>query len=204
VIDDTEGTTRSGFLVQILLEPIAADRLNLQRAEIGDEMFADAIPGGGGGGEFPFAAAEGKKNIANPIPKSPDARDGFTRLRIDRLQPFRHGRQSFGPAHLRAWPENLAAAPVVFPPEGDPMPATPGFPFLQTAALKAVTPRRFGHGGQSDPDDSIGIAKDRVVSKGNFQNCRNPSFAAWLRQLELWWMTRKRVGKRQSLKGWDE
>ena len=41
VIDDTEGTTRGGFLFQILLEPITADRLNLQRAEIDDEMFAD-------------------------------------------------------------------------------------------------------------------------------------------------------------------
>ena len=31
---------------------------------------------------------------------------------------------------------------MVFPPEGDPMPGTPGFPFLETAALKTMTPRR--------------------------------------------------------------
>ena len=112
-----------------------------------------------------MAAAEGKKDLANPIPHGPVPWDGFTGMRIDGFQPLGHSRQRLGPTHLRARPQKLTPAPLVFPPEGDPVPRTIRLAFLQTAALKttAPRPRRLRNSLHSDPDDSIGIGNDRVV-----------------------------------------
>jgi hypothetical protein len=63
----------------------------------------------------------------------------------------------------------LAFAVVVFPPEGDPVPRSTGLAFLQAAALRAAPVCTDGFRNNSyvihgDPDHSIRIATDRVVS----------------------------------------
>ena len=56
MIDEAEGTTGGSLLFQVLLQEFAGDGLNVERPQIGDEVFADAVPGGGSGGELPFPA----------------------------------------------------------------------------------------------------------------------------------------------------
>src|SRR5262249_29818630 len=127
---------------------IARDGCHLKRTEIGDDVFADAIARGRGRGEFPPTTAEGKKAIANPIGESPDAGDDFTGMGIDPFEKFRHLSESFGAGHFRTRTEDLATAVVVLPPEADPVQATTGFAFLETAALKATASR--GHRFRDD------------------------------------------------------
>src|SRR5262245_118047 len=138
MVDQTEGVTLGGFLFQILLQAMARDGWHLQRTEIGEDVFADAIARGRGGGEFPLAAAEGKKAIANPIGESPDAWEDLTGIGIDGLEEFRHFGQSFGAAQGGAGPQKLAATATVFPPKSNPVPGATGLAFLQTAALKTT------------------------------------------------------------------
>jgi len=57
MIDEAERATGGSLLFQVLLQEFAGDGPNFERPEIGDEVFADAVPGGGGGGQLPFPAA---------------------------------------------------------------------------------------------------------------------------------------------------
>jgi len=123
-------------------------------------VFADAITGGRGGGEFPFAAAQGKKGIANPIGNGPDAGDGFTGMGIEGLDEFGHLGQSVGAAHRGARSQDLAAAAPVLPPEGDPVPRAAGFAFLETAALKAAAAWGCGCGDRDVVHDMRTIASE--------------------------------------------
>src|SRR5436190_6528590 len=140
-------------------------------------MFADAVATGGGGGQLPFAPDEGKEGIANPIPDHPDARGRFTGTIIDGPKHAGHFRECLGPGHGRARTQDLTFAVVVFPPEGDPAPASAGFSFLQAAALKPAPANDHGFRKNryvlhSDRDHSIRIAEDRVVSEWNFRSRR--------------------------------
>src|SRR5262245_15319405 len=142
MVDETEGVTPGGLLFQILLQAIARDGWHLEHTEIGEDVFADTIARGGGGGEFPAAAAEGKKAIANPIGERPDSWADFRGMGIDELEEFRHFSQRLGPGHLGTRTEGLATAVAVLPPEGNPVQASRGFAFLEAAALKARASRR--------------------------------------------------------------
>src|SRR5439155_14027763 len=138
--------------------------------EVGDEMFADAVATGAGRGQLPFAPDEEKKRIPNPISDDPDARGRFTGTIIDRPKHAGHFRECLGPAHGGARTQDLTFAVVVFPPEGDPAPASAGLSFLQAAALKAAPANDHGLRNNryvlhSDRDHSIRIAEDRVVSE---------------------------------------
>src|SRR5436190_22119 len=140
-------------------------------------MFADAIATGGGRGQLPFAPDEGKKRIANPITDDPDAGDRFTGTIIDGPKHAGHFRECLGPGHGRARTHDPAFAVVVFPPEGDPVPASAGFSFLEAASLKAAPANDHGLRNNryvlhSDRDHSIRIAEDRVVSEWNFRSGR--------------------------------
>src|SRR5262249_32458504 len=104
----------------------------------------DAIAGGGGSGELPLATAEGEEHVPNPIPELAQARPDFAGMRINGLKPFSHFGQSFLAAHPGARPQKLAATAAVFPPKGDPVPASTGLAFLQTAALKTTAPGSDG------------------------------------------------------------
>src|SRR5205814_350649 len=177
MIDDAEGQSALGLLFQILLQEIARDRLQFDGCEVGDEMFADAIATGAGRGQLPFAPDEGKKRIANPITDDPDAGDRFTGTIIDGAKPAGHFRECLGSGHGGARTQDLTFAVVVFPPEGDPAPASAGFSFLQAAALKPAPANDHGFRKNryvlhSDRDHSIRIAKDRVVSEWNFRSRR--------------------------------
>ena len=145
MVDETEGVTPGGLLFQILLQAIARDGCNLERTEIGEDVFVDAIAGGRGSGKLPMAAAEGKKAIANPIGESPEPQpwENLTGMGIDGLEQFRHFGQRFGAGHFGTRTENLASAVVVVPPEGDPVQATTGFAFLEAATLKASASRGY-------------------------------------------------------------
>ena len=143
MVDKTEGETPGGLLFQILLQAIARDGWNLERTKIGEDVFVDAIAGGRGSGKLPVSAAEGKKAIANPIGEGPDAGDDLTGVGIDGLEEFHHFGQRFGAGHFGTRTEDLAAAVVVMPPEGDPVQATTGFAFLKAAALKATASRGY-------------------------------------------------------------
>src|SRR5207253_6868646 len=112
--------------------------------EVGDEMFADAVATGAGGGQLPFAPDEGKKRIANPITDHPDACRRFTGTIIDGPKHPGHFRECLGPAHGGARTQDLTFAVVVFPPEGDPVPASAGLSFLQAAALKPAPANDHG------------------------------------------------------------
>src|SRR5213594_3688234 len=112
MIDEAEGATSGSLLFQVALEKFAGDGLNLQRPEIRDEVFADAVPGGGSRRELPFPAAEREKHVANPFGNSPVAGEPVPGMDVDRLKQCCHFGQSFGMAHGGAGPENLSASAV--------------------------------------------------------------------------------------------
>src|SRR6516165_8052232 len=147
MIDEAEGATGGGLLFQVLLQEFAGDGLNLERSEIGDEVFADPVPGGGSGGELPFPAAQRKEHVANPFRNGPVAGDPLAGMDVDGLKQCGHFGQSFGTAHGGAWPEDLSAAAVVLPPEHDPVPASRGFALLKTTVLETLAAARGKRGG---------------------------------------------------------
>ena len=138
MIHEAEGATGGSFLFQVALQEFAGDGRNVERPEIGDEVFADAVPGGGRGGELPFPAAQREKHVANPIRHGPGAGDRLSGMEIDGLEQCSHFGQSFGTAHGGAGSENLSAAAVVLPPERDPVPASRRFALLKTTALETA------------------------------------------------------------------
>ena len=102
MVDETEGVTPGGLLFQILLQAIARDGCNLERTEIGEDVFVDAIASGRGSGKLPVATAEGKKAIANPIGESPDPWEDLTGMGIDGLEEFCHLGQRLRVGHFGA------------------------------------------------------------------------------------------------------
>src|SRR5262244_3618276 len=65
---------------------------SLESSEIGEDVFADAITCGRGGGESPPTTAEGKKAIANPIGEASrpvGGLDWHLHWRVGGVLPFR-------------------------------------------------------------------------------------------------------------------
>src|SRR5262249_15079441 len=87
---------------------------------------------------FHLRRLKGRNTSRIQSPSLQRPRPDFAGMRIDGLKPFSHFGQSFGAAHPGARPQKLAATAAVFPPKGDPVPASTGLAFLQTAALKTT------------------------------------------------------------------
>ena len=139
-------------------------------------MFADPVPGGGSGGEFPFPAAQREKHVTNPFRNRPVAGDPLSGMDVDELKQCGHFGQSFGTAHRGAGPEDLSASAVVLPPEHDPVPASRRFALLKTTALETpaasrggrVSPFIFRH-GRTIPSET---ARSESVLDGKKKSAR--------------------------------
>jgi hypothetical protein len=86
MIDEAEGATGPSLLLQVLLQEFAGDGLNVERPEIRDEVFADAVPGSGRGGELPFPAGWREKHVANPFRHGPGAAARLPGMEVNGLE----------------------------------------------------------------------------------------------------------------------
>ena len=122
MIDDTERKPPSRFCFQISLQEITRDRLKLEVFQITNEVKPHAVATGRSGGQFPFPLNNGKNASRIQSPTVQTREIGSPGMRIDRLEPFCQFDLSFRTSHVRAGPKDLAAPPLILPPESDPVP----------------------------------------------------------------------------------